>query len=135
MNNNEINIFEVASRKKLKFDFRGKQEVDNLWDLPLELLDEIYVGLKSQLKESNQESLLKSKNTIKTKQEEELDLRIKIVKHIFETKAEEEKSRLDASVKKEKKQKLLELYNSKKDEELKNKTPEEILKMIEEIDS
>jgi hypothetical protein len=129
--NNDKNMFEVAIRGKFRFEFKGLQSVESLWDLTVRDLDTIFKGLNAQLKEVKEESLLDTK----TKQDEELDIKIEIVKYIVKTKLEEEKSKVDAKAKREEKQKLLELLASKKDDNLKNMSAEEIQKRIDELDN
>jgi len=129
--NKEINIFETAVRNKFRFDFRGLQSVESLWDLSVRDLDSIFKTLNSQVKQIKEESLLDTK----TQQNEELDVKIEIVKYIVKTKLEEEQLRNDSKNKKQKKQELYELLESKKNENLKGKSEEEIQKMIDELDS
>jgi hypothetical protein len=129
--NTEKNVFEVASRNKFRFDFRGQQPVEELWSLSVKDLDTIFKGLNSQLKQVEEESLLDTK----TQKDEELDMKIEIVKHIVKIKQAESKSREDAKAKKEQKQKLLEALDLKKNEDLKGKSAEEIQKMIDELDN
>lgn len=129
--NNEKNIFEVATRSKFRFEFRGLQSVEDLWSLPVKDLDTIFKGLNAQLKQVKEESLLDTK----TQQDEELDIKIEIVKHIVKTKLAEAKSKEDVKKKKEEKQKLLEALDLKKNEDLKNMSAEEIQKRINELDN
>lgn len=74
------NVFEMATRNKFRFEFRGLISVEDLWDLKLEQLDEVYKTLTTDMKKANEESLLK----IKTKDQKEVELKIKIVKYIVE---------------------------------------------------
>ena len=129
--NNETNIFEVATRKKFRFDFRGQQPVEELWTLPVENLDAIFKGLNSQLKQVKEESLLDTK----TQKDEELEMKIEIVKYIVKVKLAEAKAKEDAQVKKEQKQKLLEALDVKNNEDIKSMSKEEILKKLAELDS
>jgi hypothetical protein len=129
--NNDKNMFEVAIRNKFRFEFKGLQSVESLWDLTVRDLDTIFKGLNAQLKEVKEESLL----DIKTKQDEELDIKIEIVKYIVKTKLEEEKAKVDAKAKREEKQKLLEALDMKNNEDIKSMSKEEILKKLAELDS
>lgn len=129
--NNETNIFEVATRKKFKFDFRGQQPVEELWELSVENLDIIFKGLNSQLKAVKQESLLETK----TQKDEELEMKIEIVKHIVKVKLSEAKARENTQAKKEERQKLLEALNEKNNEDIKSMSKEEIQKKLAELDN
>lgn len=129
--NNETNIFEVATRKKFRFDFRGQQPVEELWTLSVENLDAIFKGLNSQLKQVKEESLLDAK----TQKDEELEMKIEIVKHIVKVKLTEAKAKEDAQAKREQKQKLLEALDMKNNEDIKSMSKEEILKKLAELDS
>jgi hypothetical protein len=124
------NMFEVAVRTKMRFPFRGMVTVEDLWDLSVENLDSIYKTLNSKVKQAKEESLLESKN----KEDEVLEVQIEIVKHIVKTKLEENALRLQEKAKKEKKQKLLSLLSEKQDEDLKNKSAEEIQAMLDGMD-
>lgn len=124
-------MFEVAVRTKMRFPFRGLVSVEDLWDLNVRDLDSIFKSLNSQLKQTKEESLL----DMKTKQDEELELKIEIVKYIVKVKQEEENARLLAKAKKEQKQKIMEILSAKQDADLQNKSIEELTKMLEELDS
>jgi len=81
-NATNTNIFEVAVKSKFRFEFKGLISVEDLFDLNVRDLDSVFKTLNSQLKQVKEESLLE----IKTKQDEELDIKIEIVKYIFEVK-------------------------------------------------
>jgi hypothetical protein len=124
-------MFEIAVRTKMRFPFKGLVSVEDLWDLNVRDLDSIFKSLNSQLKQAKEESLL----DMKTKQDEELELKIEIVKYIVKVKQEEENARLLAKAKKEQKQKIMEILSAKQDADLQNKSIEELTKMLEELDS
>jgi len=126
---NNVNIFEVATRNGLRFQFKGMISVEDLWNLSPRDLDSIYKTLNSQLKQVNEESLLQ----VKTQQDQELDTKIEIVKYIFQVKQEEENLRLKAKEQKEKKQKIMEILANKQDESLQNKSVEELQAMLNEL--
>lgn len=129
-NVNDVNIFEVAVRSKFRFPFKGMISVEDLFDLNVRDLDAVFKVLNSQLKQVNEESLL----DVKTKQDEELDTKIAIVKHIVKVKQEEESLRLKAKEQREKKQKIMEILASKQESNLKNMSEEELTKMLNELD-
>lgn len=124
-------IFEVATRGKMRFPFRGLVSVEDLWDLPVKSLDQVFKTLNSQLKQVKEDSLLDTK----TREDKELDMKIEIVKHIFNVKLEEQKKREKAIEKREKKQKIMEILSEKQDQDLQNKSQEELQNMLNELDS
>lgn len=128
--NNERNMFEVAVRNKFRFPFRGVISVEDLWDLSVEDLDSIFKSLNSKLKRVKEESLLDTK----TRQDEELDMKIEIVKYIVNVKLEERQSRLQAKENKQQKQKILKMIAEKQDESLQNKSIDELKAMIDKLD-
>jgi len=121
--------FESATREKIRFEYKGLLSVEDVWDLSLEELDEIYKKLTKQKRELNEDSLIE-KPTIENT---ELTTKIEIIKYIVETKINEQEENKNRIEKKEKKQKLLEILESKQNEELKEKTPEELKEMINEL--
>lgn len=123
------NLFEKASRLKLRFNYRGMISVEDLWDMSLESLDAMYKSLNSLVKESKEESLLNTR----TSYDEELTLKAELLKYIVKTKMEENEAKLKAREKKAQKQKLLEVMSAKQDEALQGKSLEELAKMIDEL--
>jgi len=129
-NANTVNIFEVANRNMYRFPFKGMSNVEDMWQISVKELDSVFKVLNSQLKQVKEESLLE----VKTQQDQELDIKIAIIKHIVKVKQEEAEKQLQAKSLKEQKQKLMEIYASKKDEETLKKSPEEIKAMIDALD-
>lgn len=125
------NIFEYATRNKVRFSFRGLISVEDLWDLSLTNLDSIYKELNKQSKQSEEESLL----NIKTQEDELLNVQIEIVKHIVSVKLAEKEAREKASAKKEQKQKIMSIMAAKQDEALQNSSIDELQKMLDELDA
>lgn len=129
MTNTNINIFEVATRNMFRFPFRGMINVEDLWQLSIENLDQIFKTLNSQLKKVQEESLLDTK----TQQDQELDMKIEIIRYIVKVKQEEENQRLMAKEQKEKKQKIMGILANKQDQDLQNKSIEELQAMLENL--
>lgn len=128
MTNSIEKLFETATREKFKFPFKGQIKVEDLWDLSGKELNSIFMELNSELKKATEESLLKRKSPA----DKELEAKIELVKYIYNVKEEEAEFKLKEKERKEMVQKLLEIKASKQDEDLKNKTPEEIDAMIAE---
>ena len=122
----EINLFEVATRKKLRFNYHGRLSVEDLWELPVEKLDSIYKSLNAEAKKETEESLLHTKS----KEAELLTVKIDIVKYIVTVKLEEVKAREAAMEQKKYRQRIAEIIAEKKDEQLKNLSIEELEKLI-----
>lgn len=120
------NIFEVATKEKYRFPFKGMISVEDLWDLKLQDLDSVFKSLNKQKKQNDEESLLQ----VKTAEDQELDNKIQIVKYIVKFKQKEIEERLQAKDKKEYNQKLLELIERKQNEELAGKSIEELQAML-----
>jgi uncharacterized protein YabN with tetrapyrrole methylase and pyrophosphatase domain len=118
-----MNNFEKATRLRLRFETsRGNLNVEDLWRLPLVELDKLAIALNKQLKESREESFIKAKS----KDNKLLELRFDIVKHIIETLLSEDEEKKKAADKRAKREQLLELIAKKKNQELEEKSLEEL---------
>lgn len=124
------NLFEVAVRNKFRFPFKGMVSVEDLWDMSVRDLDSVFKSLNSELKQVKEESLLDAK----TKQDQELDMRIEIVKYVVKVKLEEKAAEAKVKENKEKKQKILELLAEKQDASLRNMSAEDLQKMLDELE-
>lgn len=122
-------MFEVATRTKMRFPFKGLVGVEDLWDLTVEQLDSVFKVLNSQLKQVKEDSLLQKR----TKEDTEIDLKIEIIKYIVSIKLEENNARLLEKENAEKKQKIMRILADKQDEDLKNKSADELEKMLSEL--
>ena len=122
-------MFEFATRTKMRFPFKGMVSVEDLWDLSVRDLDSIFKTLNTQVKKSQEESLLATK----TKEDETLSVQIEIVKHIVKTKLDEAETAKQSKELKEKKQKLMEMIAEKKDEALRNASVEELQAMLDNL--
>lgn len=123
------NIFEYVTRNKIRFPYKGLVSVEDLWDLSVTELDKIFKALNSKVKQSQEESLLNTKS----KEDEELEIQIAIVKHVVSVKLEEKKSREELAKNKAQIQKILEIKAKRADEALENASDEELDKMLENL--
>lgn len=123
------NIFEYATRNKLRFPFKGLISTEDLFDLSLVNLDSIYKALNKQAKQFDEESLLATKTEVDT----ELEVQIAIIKHIVSVKLKEQEEREREAMKKAQKQKIMSIIATKEDEALQNSSVEELKKMLDEL--
>jgi hypothetical protein len=127
----QINIFEAASRGKVRFEYKGFLSVEDLWDLSVEELDRIFQRLNGKLKATkDEESLLTSK---KKSGDSSLELKVAIVRRIVEVKLTEQADREALIAKKEKRQKILGILAERQDESLKGMSVEDLNKMLDEL--
>ena len=117
-----MNLFEVATREKYRFPYKGQIGVEDLWDVSAIGLDGIFKALKAQVKKSDEEGLLSHK----TSEDTELDNKIEIVRYIFGVKMAEKAKREEAVKRKAEKEKLLEILSEKEDNALKNLSIDEL---------
>ena len=126
-----MNIFEQASREKIRFAcHKGNLTVEDLWDLTREDLDNIYSGLVAQRAKISTGSLLTTKST---KESAAIDLKLEIVKHIFDTKTKEVTARINEVERQEKIRKINDAIARKQDAALQDMPVEELQKMADAL--
>jgi len=123
------NMFLQASRKGVRFTYKGQITVEDLWNLSLDELNSIYEQLNNVLEKSSSKSLLKTRKS----EDETLDLKIFIVQYIFEVKQQELNERKTRTEKLQKKNQLMAILEQKQNSELMGKSSEEIAKLIDEL--
>ena len=126
------NIFVTASKLKFRYPYKGMISTEDLWDLNLDQLDEIYKALNKMAKVSQEDSLLTTRRG-RTEEDDILDAKIEIVKYIFEEKIEAARKREAEAINAEKKRRILEVLAKKQDDSLNNMSEDELRKMLEEI--
>lgn len=122
------NMFEIAARNKFRFPFKGMISTEDLWDLSVENLDNVFKTLNSEMKKTKEESLLSTKS----KDDEVLELKIEIVKYIVEVKQKEKDAREKKFLDRERNQKIMSIIAAKQDEQLHNMSVEELQKLLVE---
>lgn len=123
-------IFETATRNKYRFPYKGSVSTEDLWDLSVNDLDTVFKSLNAQAKQSSEESLLKTKTSEDTK----LNNKIELVRYIVGVKLEEADTAKKAKERRAQKQKLIGILSEKQDNELHNKSIEELQAMINALD-
>ena len=125
-------IFEIATREKYRFPYKGQVSVEDLWDIPLEGLDDIYKKLKDELnKIVSEDGLLV--NLPRSNRAVDLQNMIEIVRYIFNVKLDENLTREQAVIKKAKRDRILEIMAKKQDNALENTSMEELQKMLDDL--
>ena len=125
------NVFEIASREKYRFPFKGQISTEELWDLSLEQLNSVYKALVKSRRAQNEDSLLMTIG--QTKEDVDLENRIEIVKYVFEAKQLEIMERRNEADRQAKREKYIALLEKKEEEELGKKSVEELRQLIDEI--
>lgn len=123
-------LFELASREKYRFPFKGQVSVEDLWGLSPKDLDTIFKSLNAQVKKESEESLLSPKEAVDVV----LNAKIEIVKHIVAVKLSEAEKARQAKKRREEKQRIAELIADKQDEALREKSLAELQAMLNAMD-
>lgn len=128
-------MFQKASRKKLRFESpQGLLSVEDLWDLPLQSpkaanLDDIAKALFRKVKDQDDVSFVVKSKT----QDDTLQLKFDIVKHIIDVRLAEAEIAETAKANKMKKQQILAIIAAKESEALMGSSLDELRKMAESL--
>lgn len=137
-----MNIFELATRQKLRFaSAKGDLTTEQLWDLPLLIssptrdvkvdLDTLARSINHELKAQAEESFVSTKaNPLKA----QLELKLEIVKHIIADKLAAAEKAKKASDNRAERERLMDALKRKQDQELESLSPEEIQKRLAALD-
>lgn len=123
-----MNLFEIASREKYRFPYKGLISVEDLWDLTLPQLDGVYKALSKEVKTQGEDSLMAEAITDK-----KLSNMIEIVKYIFSVKQQEADARKTAVENKKKRERIAEVLAQKEDEALHNMSTDELKKLMTDL--
>lgn len=123
------NIFEIASKKKFRYPYKGMITTEDLWDLSLAQLDTVYKALNKDVRVAQEDSLMCKMDTV----EAEVLAKIDIVKHIFHTKELEAMAREEAATNAAKAQRIMEILDQKRNNALQNMSEEELMQMLNEL--
>lgn len=119
-----------ALKNKYRFEYKGLINVEDLFDINLKGLDQIYRDLKKVENDLQSDSLLDAnENPLK----KETENKIKIVKNIFEIKVEEIEQAKIALAKKAQREKILAIIENKQDQELSEKSIKELRKIYDSL--
>lgn len=125
----EKNLFEIATRNRYRFNYKGIMTVEDLWSLRVEDLDAIFKMLNRQKKTADEDSLLATKSA----EDQDLANKIDIVRYIVSVKLAEAAERVSAAEKKAQRDKIMEIVAKKKDKALEDMGIEDLMKKLEEL--
>jgi len=123
-------MFERAARLKLRFPVKGNISAEDLWDMPTEELDKVYVVINHSLKAVKDEGLLKKKDSSVSV----MELQLEIVKHVFEVKTAEADAKVAEKERRDKRRQIDELIAKKQNSELEGKSLEELTAMRDALE-
>lgn len=121
--------FEIASRKHYRYPYNGMISTEDLWDLNMAQLDSIFKKLKAQSRQAQEESLL----TTKTQEDVDTENKIDIIRYIVEYKQNLQKEAEMAMERKQQRVRIEEILYERENADLRNKTPEELRAMLDEL--
>ncbi|MBE6724923.1 MAG: hypothetical protein E7576_06975 [Ruminococcaceae bacterium] len=122
------NLFEIATRKKYRYPYKGSISTEDLWDLEIDQLNIVYMALNKTAETQEEKSLLSTPTV-----DENLQNKIDIVKYIFSVKQGEIIAQKEATEKKRKEQLILSLIEAKQNEKLRNMSEEELRTMLDNL--
>lgn len=125
---NKDELFITATRKKMRFPYKGMINVEDLWNLPVTELDKIYKTLNKKAKSAQEDSLLEV-----SVEDENLNIQIEIIRYIVSVKLEERKAAETARERKEMEQRILAIKAQRANEKLENLSDEELDKMLKDL--
>ena len=134
----EINMFERASREKLRFpSVKGELTIEQLWDLPLQSsrsntvdLDSVARTVNTDLKAVTEESFVETRSN---PQKAVLTLKLDILKHIIATKQAENAQKVALAANASEIARLKAVLAEKNDEALKGMSQEDIEAKIKSL--
>jgi len=122
-------MFEKATRLKLRFESpKGLLCLEDLYDVDLRTLNQITVKLHN-LTGNKVISFIDND----TKKEDDNFLRFELAKHIIEVRLAEKTAMLMANENREKRQRLMAILADKENESLRNMSPDDLKKMIDDL--
>lgn len=125
-----MNIWLEAIKRKVRFEHKGIISVEDLFDLELTDLDKLYQEFSKTLKDISSDSLLDDENNELIN---DLQLRLDIVKGVFDIKQAEAKALQEKIANLEEKQKIMRIINQKEDAELADLSIEELKAKLDDL--
>lgn len=119
-----------ATRKKYRFSTaKGNLTTEQLWDLPLESLDEIWQKINATIEDASRTSLL----SVRSNKNVELTEKAEVVKAIVEYKLAAAEKADKARQTKAEKERILNIIATKQEQELASMSIDELKKRLETL--
>lgn len=130
--NNTNDLFIIAARKKFRFESsRGGLLTEDLFDLPLTILDNIAVALDEKIQKAGRKSFIEKRTASTT----DLESQLEIVKFVIETKQAEAEAKKARELKASQREFLVKLREEKQLKKLEGQSLEEIEAQIKALDA
>jgi hypothetical protein len=130
-------MFDLATRNKYRFESsRGELTTEDLWEVPLQRadgfdLDNIARNIANQIKLVGQESFVATKENPVKKQ---LENKLEVVKAVISFKIDQKQAAVHKAERAEKRRFLLDALANKKNEEISQKSVDELEKELAALD-
>lgn len=126
---NTTNIFEIATRSKFRYPYKGTIATEDLWDLSPAQLDVVYKALNKELAETKEVSLMHNV----TDKEKDIQIKLDIVLYIYNYKEQmvaNARMELERSAKK---QRILDILAKKQEDTLEHMSEDDLKKMLDDL--
>lgn len=133
MNNTIGTLFEMASKFKFRYPYKGMITTEDLWDLSMSQLDDVYKTLNKELNVAQEDGLIVTKSADEGVKANELRNKLEIVKHIFTSKQQAAELARMAAENAAKKQHIMAILAQKKENALQNMSEEELTQMLNDL--
>jgi hypothetical protein len=130
----EMHPFVAATKTKLRFAAAGHISAEDLWDLPLNKLDEMAIEIDGELSGSRKSFLANPDRRVTIAQQQDA-LRLEVLKLVIETKQAENAAKREAADKRARKEFLERLLEKKKIDQLESLSAEDIEKELASIEA
>lgn len=124
-------IWLEALQKGLRFEFKGLISTEDLFDLDMSSLDIIYQKLSKELREISGDSLLDNE---KADEIAWVQLKLDVVKHVFDIKKAETEALRQKIANIEEKQRIMHIINEKENAELANLSIDELKEKLNDLE-
>lgn len=125
------NMWLEALQKRLRFEFKGLISTEDLFDLDMSSLDIIYQKLSKELREISGDSLLDNE---KADEIAWVQLKLDVVKHVFDIKKAEAEALRQKIANIEEKQRIMHIINEKENAELANLSIDELKAKLNDLE-